>query len=146
MALACDLTVAATSATFAEPFSDRGFNVDSGGSWLLPRFVGLTHAKQLLYTARPVDAETALAWGLVTEVVADERVGDRAAEVAGEMASRPTFAIGAMKDLLHRNLTSSLADAVEREAAAVELSIRSDDFKEGMRAFVEKRPPQFTGR
>lgn len=146
VALACDLTVAGTGATFAEPFSDRGFNVDSGGSWLLPRFVGLTHAKQLLYSARPVDADTALRWGLITEVVDDGSVRSRAAELAAELAGRPTFAVGAMKDLLHRALTSSLPDALEREAAAVELTIRSDDFKEGMRAFMEKRRPRFTGR
>ncbi len=71
VALTGDWTVAGESATFAEPFSDRGFNVDSGGSWLLPRLVGLTRAKRMLYTAEVVDAATAIEWGLVSQVVAD---------------------------------------------------------------------------
>ena len=145
LALACDLTVAAQTATFAEPFSERGFNVDSGGSWLLPRLVGLTRAKQMLYTADVIDAATALSWGLVTEVVADDEVITRTAQVARSMSTRSTFAISTIKQLVHRGLDGSLADALEREAAAIELTIRSDDFKEGMRAFAERRPPEFTG-
>ena len=145
LALACDVTVAAESATFAEPFIQRGFNVDSGGSWLLPRFVGLTRAKRLLYSSETLDAATALEWGLVSEVVPDGDVERRAAEVAAELAAGPTFAIGVTKQLLHRHLTTDLGEALGNEAAAIELTIRSDDFKEGMRAFVEKRPPGFTG-
>lgn len=146
VALACDVTVAATDATFAEPFSDRGFNVDSGGSWLLPRFIGLTRAKRLLYSAEVLDAATALDWGLVSEVVPSDDLERRVAEVADHLATRPTFALSTMKGLLHHGLEGSLADALEREAAAIELTIRSDDFKEGMRAFGERRPPDFTGR
>jgi 2-(1,2-epoxy-1,2-dihydrophenyl)acetyl-CoA isomerase len=146
VALACDVTVAARSATFSEPFSDRGFNVDSGGSWLVPRFVGLSRAKQMLYLAEPVDAETALAWGLVTEVAADDDVATRAKALAVRLSTRPTFTIGTIKHLLHKHLTGSLADALDDEAAAIELTIRSDDFKEGMRAFVDKRDPDFSGR
>lgn len=146
LALACDVTVAAASATFAEPFSDRGFNVDSGGSWFLPRFVGLTRAKRLLYTSEPIDAPTALEWGLVAEVVADDEVVTRAAAVAAELAGRPTLAIAATKRLLHRSLTAELDDAMLAELLEVELSIRSDDFKEGMKAFAERREPEFRGR
>ena len=146
VALACDLTVAAVGATFAEPFADRGFNVDSGGSWLLPRFIGLTNAKRMLFTGSVVDSRTATKWGLISEVVDDDRVQARAAELALELASGATFAVGTMKNLVHRNLTGSLADAMERESSAVELSIRSDDFKEGMKAFVDKRKPKFVNR
>ncbi|MCU0310841.1 MAG: enoyl-CoA hydratase-related protein [Acidimicrobiales bacterium] len=146
VALTGDTTVAAESASFAEPFSDRGFNVDSGGSWLLPRMIGLSRAKRMLYTAEVVDAATAVDWGLVTEVVPDDEVGERALALAAELARRPTFSLGATKGLLHRHLDGDLADALEDEAAAIELTVRSDDFKEGMRAFVEKRPPDFTGR
>jgi 2-(1,2-epoxy-1,2-dihydrophenyl)acetyl-CoA isomerase len=146
LALACDLTVAGAGATFAEPFSERGFNVDSGGSWLLPRFVGLTRAKQLLYSARPIDAGTAASWGLVAEVVDDEQVGLRARELAEELAGRPTFTLGVTKQLLHLHLAGSLAEALDDEASAVELTIRSEDFREGMRAFAEKRSPSFSGR
>ncbi len=146
LALACDFTVAAQSSTFAEPFAQRGFNVDSGGSWLLPRFVGLSRAKRLLYTAEPIDAPTALDWGLISEVVSDDAIEARAAELAGELATGPTFAVGTIKALVHRNLHTELGAAMAAEAHGVELSIRSNDFKEGMRAFVEKRPPDFTGR
>lgn len=146
LALCCDITVAAASATFAEPFAQRGFNVDSGGSWLLPRFVGLTRAKQLLYRAQPIDAPTAVEWGLVSEVVDDESVAVRAQELAGEIATGATFALATMKQLLHDNLTRDLRSALRAEASGIELTIRSEDFKEGMRAFAEKRPPRFTGR
>jgi 2-(1,2-epoxy-1,2-dihydrophenyl)acetyl-CoA isomerase len=146
LALACDFAIAAQSATFAEPFAERGFNVDSGGSWLLPRFVGLTRAKRLLYLAEPVDAATAEAWGLIAEVTPDDEVDARAADLATRLAGGPTFALGTMKHLLHRQLTANLPEALEEEAAAVELTIRSEDFKEGMRAFAAKRAPEFTGR
>lgn len=146
LALACDVTVAGTSATFAEPFAQRGFNVDSGGSWLLPRFVGLTRAKQLLYRAEPIDARTAEAWGLVTQVVDDDDVERLARGTANELASGATVAIGVMKQLLHDNLTRDLHEALAAEASGIELTIRSEDFKEGMRAFAEKRRPDFTGR
>ena len=146
VALCCDFTVAAQSATFAEPFAQRGFNVDSGGSWLLPRFVGLTRAKRLLYTGDSIDATTALDWGLISEVVADADVATRAATLAAQMAQGASFAIGTMKHLLHRNLTTELDDAMAEEANGIELSIRSADFKEGMKAFIEKRPPDFRGR
>jgi 2-(1,2-epoxy-1,2-dihydrophenyl)acetyl-CoA isomerase len=146
VALTCDFTVAAESATFAEPFAQRGFNVDSGGSWLLPRVIGLTRGKQLLYLAEPLDAPIALAWGLVSEVVPDDKVEARSAELAAQLAEGPTFTLATMKQLLHRHLVSDLDEALVDEAAAVELTIRSNDFKEGMRAFVEKRRPDFTGQ
>jgi 2-(1,2-epoxy-1,2-dihydrophenyl)acetyl-CoA isomerase len=146
LALCCDITVAAASATFAEPFAQRGFNVDSGGSWLLPRFVGLTRAKQLLYRGDPIDAATAFEWGLVTLVVDDADVEGHARAAANELATGATVAIGTMKQLLHDNLTRDLRSALHAEASGIELTIRSEDFKEGMRAFGEKRPPRFTGR
>lgn len=146
LALTCDVTVAASSATFAEPFSDRGFNVDSGGSWLLPRFAGLTRAKRLLYTSEVIDAHTALDWGLVSEVRADDEVLEAAHAAARGLAARPTLAIAAMKRLLHRGLTGRLEDAMHDELLEVELTIRSDDFKEGISAFLDKRDPEFRGR
>lgn len=145
VALTADVTVAAESATFAEPFVDRGFSVDSGGSWLLPRFVGLTRAKRMLYTSEVVDASTALEWGLVSEVVPDDRVATRAQGAAQSLARQATFALGVTKGLLHRHLDGDLGAAVQAEAEAIELTIRSDDFKEGIRAFSEKRPPDFRG-
>ena len=146
LALACDFTIAAASATFAEPFVQRGFNVDSGGSWLLPRLIGLTNAKRLLYTGEPLDASTAQQWGLVTEVVPDDDLEGRVAAVAANLAAGPTLAIGTTKQLLHQHLETGLSEALHDEAAAIEILIRSDDFKEGMLAFAEKRAPEFRGR
>lgn len=146
LALCCDVTVAGASATFAEPFAQRGFNVDSGGSWLLPRFIGLTRAKQLLYRGDPIDAHTAAEWGLISKVVDDEDLPGFARGAAVELARGATLALGTMKQLLHDNLTRDLPAALQAEAAGIELTIRSDDFKEGMRSFAEKRPPEFTGR
>lgn len=145
VALTADVTVAAESATFAEPFAARGFSVDSGGSWLLPRFVGLTRAKRMLYTSEAVDAPTALDWGLVSEVVPDAMVVTRAHGAAGMLAHQATFALGATKALLHRHVEGDLGAALQAEAEAIELTIRSDDFKEGIRAFSEKRAPGFLG-
>ena len=145
VALTADVTVAGETATFAEPFAERGFSVDSGGSWLLPRFVGLARAKRMLYTSEVVDAPTALDWGLVSEVVPDALVVTRAHGAAGALARQATFALGVTKELVHRHLQAELGPALRAEAEAIELTIRSDDFKEGIRAFGEKRPAEFTG-
>ncbi len=146
LALACDLAIAAEGATFSEPFSQRGFNVDSGGSWLLQRRIGVARAKQMLYLADPIDAATALDWGLVTEVLPADALDTRGRELARRLAQGPTFAIGETKRLVQEHLTTGLRHALDAEARAIELTIRSDDFKEGMRAFTQKRPPDFTGR
>lgn len=146
LALAADLVVAGQRATFAEPFTERGFNVDSGGSWLLPRLVGLSRAKQMLYLAQPIDSATALSWGLISEVVEDDQVQAEGRKLAEALADRPTQAVAATKQLLHDGLGSDLHHALHAESMAVELTVRSRDFKEGMKAFMEKRPPKFTGR
>jgi 2-(1,2-epoxy-1,2-dihydrophenyl)acetyl-CoA isomerase len=143
LALACDFTVAAPDARFVEPFMDRGFNVDSGGSWLMQRAVGLTRAKQLIFLAEPIDAATAVQWGLIGEIHEDPI--SRALELAQQLAKGPTFAMGVTKRLLHDGLDDDLAKALRSEAAAIEITIRSRDFKEGITAFVEKREPDFKG-
>lgn len=145
LALCCDVVIGDETAVFAEPFSDRGFNVDSGGSWLLSRFIGLTRAKKLLYTGERIDAATALEWGLISDVVAGD-VDSAGRDRAAKLATRPTVALVATKRLLHDSLSGSLSDALHRESMAIELTTRSEDFAEGMSAFVEKRSPDFTGR
>lgn len=145
LALCADVSVAAESATFAEPFMDRGFNVDSGGSWLLSRFIGLSRATRLLYSAEVIDASTALEWGLITHMVDENAASDRVMGIARELAQRPTFVLGVTKQLLRRGLGRSLDETLREEASMIEMTIRSDDFKEGMRAFAERRPPEFTG-
>jgi 2-(1,2-epoxy-1,2-dihydrophenyl)acetyl-CoA isomerase len=145
LALATDFVFAAARATFAEPFSDRGFSVDSGGSWLLPRLIGLTRAKQLLYLGDRIDAATAAAWGLISEVVADAELDGVSRERAQRMANGPTQALAATKRLLQESSGGTLEQALHAESMAVELTLRSNDFKEGMKAFASKRPPEFTG-
>lgn len=145
LALCADVSVAAASATFAEPFMDRGFNVDTGGSWLLSRFIGLSRATELLYSAQVIDAPTALEWGLINHMVDEGAVSDRVSAIAVDLAQRPTFVLGVTKQLLRRGLGRGLEETLREEASMIELTIRSDDFKEGMRAFAERRPPEFTG-
>jgi 2-(1,2-epoxy-1,2-dihydrophenyl)acetyl-CoA isomerase len=146
IALTADVVVAAASASFSEPFGDRGFSVDSGGSWLLPRRVGLTRASALVLAGAVIDAPTAEAWGIVTEIQADDDLDDEAWAAACRLARGPTLALSQSKRLLRRHLSTELGAALAEEALAVELCLRSDDFKEGMRAFVEKRAPEFRGR
>lgn len=146
LSLACDYSISGESATFAEPFTERGFSVDSGGSWLLQRAIGIKRAKVMLFQAEPISAATAEIWGLVTEVVADDALVSHCSSLAQELANRSTFALTITKNLIHHAVDSSLAEALEREAHGVEITIRSNDFKEGMNAFKEKRKPKFEGR
>jgi 2-(1,2-epoxy-1,2-dihydrophenyl)acetyl-CoA isomerase len=145
LAVVCDFVIAARDSVFVEPFSKRGFSVDSGGSFLLPRFVGLRRAKQMLLRGAEVGAATALEWGLIDEVVAGDRLDDAAFALAAELAAGPTFSLGHTKELLNSRAPSELTNALRAEADAVEATIRSADFKEGIAAFSEKRDPTFGG-
>jgi 2-(1,2-epoxy-1,2-dihydrophenyl)acetyl-CoA isomerase len=145
LAVACDFTVATANATFAEPFCKRGFSVDSGGSYLLPRLVGLRRARQMLLRGVSVDAATAAQWGLIDEVVAAESLDDVAAALAMELAAGPTYSLGHTKGLLNDPVLGGLDAVLAQEAKSVEATVRSDDFKEGLRAFAEKREPVFNG-
>jgi 2-(1,2-epoxy-1,2-dihydrophenyl)acetyl-CoA isomerase len=145
LALVCDFAITAASATFVEPFCKRGFSVDSGGSFLLPRLIGLRRARQMLLRGIAVDAETAALWGLVDDVVATEALDDYAASLAAELAQGPTFSLGHTKHLLNHGAWQCLDAALAQEAASVEATVRSSDFKEGLRAFMQKREPEFAG-
>ncbi len=145
IALAADFTVAAESSRFWEPFLDRGFSPDSGATWLLPRLVGVARAKEMLLLGRKLSGTEAAEWGLVHRAVPDDQLDAAAAELVGQLVAAPTVAVGLTKRCIHRALDSSLADAMEAEANALELSSRSLDFKEGLSAFREGRPPHFSG-
>jgi 2-(1,2-epoxy-1,2-dihydrophenyl)acetyl-CoA isomerase len=145
LALAADFVVAGELASFNDPFTDRGFSVDSGGSWLLPRLIGLTRAKQFLYLAERLEPQEALAWGLIHRVVGHDDLAPAARDLADRLAAGPTQALAATKRLLNDSGTYQLEQAMHAESMAVELTIRSADFKEGMQAFFQKRPPDFTG-
>jgi len=146
MALAADLTVAAEDALFWEPFSARGFTPDSGGTWLLPRLVGVARAKRMLLLGEQVSGTVAAEWGLIHAAVPEADLDAAASALVGTLASGPTVTLGLTRQLVNRGLEATLAQALTNEAFALELSSRSEDFKEGLAAFKEKRSPDFSGR
>jgi 2-(1,2-epoxy-1,2-dihydrophenyl)acetyl-CoA isomerase len=145
LALACDLVIAAESAKFIEIFARRGLVPDGGGAYLLTRLVGVHKAKELIFFADDVSAGDALALGLVNRVVPDAELEKAAREWAGRLAVGPTRAFGLAKNLVNRALEVDRATAFREEADAVELNMATEDGREGVRAFVERRAPEFTG-
>ncbi len=146
LALAGDFTIATESSQLWEPFLDRGFTPDSGATWLLPRLVGIARAKELLLLGRKLTGREAAEWGLILRAVPDDELDAAVDALVTQLRQRPTVALGLTKRCIQRGLDSSLADAMEAEANALELSSRSPDFKEGLAAFQEKRPARFVGR
>jgi 2-(1,2-epoxy-1,2-dihydrophenyl)acetyl-CoA isomerase len=145
LAVACDFVVAATDAIFVEPFCKRGFSVDSGGSFLLPRLIGMRRARQMLLRGVPVGAAMAAEWGLIDDAVPAESLDREAMVLVAELAAAPTFSLRHTKDLLNNPPLAGLAAALSEEAKSVEATVRSADFKEGLRAFGERREPDFNG-
>lgn len=146
LALAADFTVAASDALFWEPFLARGFSLDSGSSWLLPRLVGLTRAKQMLLLGERVGADDAADWGLIYRTVSPADLDDAAEELVARLASGPTVAIGLAKQAIHYGQHATLSQSMTQELFNLELSCRTGDFKEGLAAFRERREPDFRGR
>ncbi|HEY8216962.1 MAG TPA: enoyl-CoA hydratase-related protein [Acidimicrobiia bacterium] len=146
LALASDLCIAASDARFWEPFARRGFTPDSGGTWLLPRLVGIARAKELLLLGRELSGEEAAAWGLIHRAVAPGEVARSAREAVDALAEGPTVSLGLTKWLVHQGAGLDLERHLANEALAMELSSRSSDFREGITALREKRPPRFDGR
>ena len=145
LALAADVTICADDARFWEPFARRGFTPDSGATWLLPRRVGEVRARELLLLGRELSGTEAAAWGAVHAAVPGPDLDAAVDEVVTRLASGPTVALGLTKWLLHEGAGSGLDDQLRREAFALELSSRTEDFREGMSAFRERRDPRFGG-
>ena len=146
LALAADFTVATTDAVFWEPFIARGFSPDSGSTWLLPRLIGLARARRMLLLGEQVSGASAQDWGLIHQAVAPADLDAATDELLATLTQGPTVAIGLTKQALHYGQQATLPQALTQELFNLELSCRTADFKEGLAAFSQRRPPDFTGR
>jgi 2-(1,2-epoxy-1,2-dihydrophenyl)acetyl-CoA isomerase len=144
--LAADVAIVADTARLWEPFSERGFTPDSGGTWLLPRRIGEVRAREMLLLGRAVDGAEASRWGLVHGNVPDNELDAAAENLVGELGTGPTVALGLTKWLMHAGASLTVDEHLRNEAFALELSSRTEDFREGLSAFKDKRPPEFKGR
>ena len=145
LALACDLRVAAESSSLVPGFIAIGLVPDAGGTWFLHRQLGFARAFEWMCSNRRLSAHDALAWGLVSEVVADDRFAEHMEALAAEWASRPTRAVAATKRLLDHAATAELESQLALEASLQQQAVETHDFAEGVAAFLEKRPGRFTG-
>lgn len=146
MALACDMIVASDTARFSQVFRNVGLVPDGGAVWFLTQHLGALRAKELVYTGRRIDAQEALHLGLVTRVVPDDELDAAAWELARELAQGPTFALGVAKKMFKLMHQPDLETLLDAEAWAQGLALLTDDHKEGVRAFFEKRKPSFEGK
>lgn len=146
LALACDLVVASDRARFSEIFAKRGLSLDFGGSWFLPRRVGLHKAKELALLAPIIDAAEADRIGLVNKVVPGAELDAAVEAWAGQLAAGPPIALAQTKALLNGSSTRTLAEALEAESAAQTINFATADTAEAITAFLEKRDPVFRGR
>tara|TARA_R110002167_G_scaffold23011_6_gene81875 strand:- start:4373 stop:5173 length:801 start_codon:yes stop_codon:yes gene_type:complete len=152
MGLGCDIAgladmrVASTKASFGVPFLKLGIIAGDGGAWLLPRNVGYVRAAEMLFTARAIDAATALEWGMVNRVVDPDNLMDAAMSLAAEVAAQPPHALRMAKALLRQGREASFDQILEMSAAMQALAHLTEDHIEGVTAVLEKRPGHFTGR
>lgn len=146
VALAADIAIASEKAKFSEIFGNVGLVPDVGGTYLLPRVVGKAKAKELIFSYRMLDAKEALELGIVNRVVPHEELEAAVSELAERIAQGPTFAFGMAKKIVNRSFEIDMSAALEMEAMAQALAGNSEDHKEGVAAFFEKRSPQFKGR
>src|SRR5436305_3557428 len=144
-ALACDIVLAAETAQFNQAFIKIGLTPDCGGTFILPRLVGTKRATELLMTGDMVDSRRAAEMGMVNRTVADEELMTEALALAERLASAPTNALASIKRLIEQSETSDYNAQLELEHKAQLQSGQTKDFREGVAAFIEKRPPRFTG-
>ena len=146
VALACDIVLAAKSARFIQAFAKIGLIPDAGGTWTLARTLGEARAKALALTAEPLGAEKAAEWGLIWKAVDDESLLAEARALAASLASGPTVGLGLTKRLIQQAATNDLDAQLDLERDAQAQAGRTDDYREGVTAFLEKRPAVFSGR
>ncbi len=146
IAMACDIVIAARSASFILSFSKVGLVPDSGSSWHFAHALGLPRAKALAMLGNKLKAEQAEQWGLIYQVVDDEMLMDEANKLSQHLATQPTEALTHIKQLLHSAFDYSLTEQLERERAAMQYLGQRFDYKEGVASFLEKRTPKFKGR
>ncbi|HEX6842395.1 MAG TPA: 2-(1,2-epoxy-1,2-dihydrophenyl)acetyl-CoA isomerase PaaG [Stellaceae bacterium] len=145
IAFACDIALAARSASFLQAFCRLGLVPDAGGTWFLPRLAGSARAMGLALLGEPLSAETAAQWGLIWKVVDDDKLMAEARALAAKLAQGPTGGLGLIKQALNRSLANSLDAQLDVERDLQRVAARSEDFKEGVAAFLEKRPAKFKG-
>ncbi|MGD2060163.1 MAG: enoyl-CoA hydratase-related protein [Acidimicrobiia bacterium] len=146
LALGCDIVIATDRARFSEIFVRRGLTVDFGGTWLLPRIVGLQRAKELALSGRIVGAEEAVALGIAMEVVAPEALGSRTDQIAHSLLAGAPIGQMFAKQGLNASFESSWAEALAWEGQSQAIAFRTEDVVEGVAAFLQKRDPDWTGR
>jgi 2-(1,2-epoxy-1,2-dihydrophenyl)acetyl-CoA isomerase len=145
IALACDIVIAARSAKFIQSFSAIGLIPDSGGTWVLPRLAGQARALGLALTGEPLPAEKAAEWGLIWKAVDDEALDAEVDAIADKLASLPPLGLAATKEMIRTSWQYSLDEELERQAGTMRRLGFTTDYLEGVSAFLEKRPPKFTG-
>jgi len=146
IALACDIVLAARSAKFIQAFAKIGLIPDAGGTWTLPRQIGMARAKGLSMLAEPISAEKACEWGLIWQVLDDEELMPSALKLTHHLSTQPTKAFAAMKQALHAAMSNDMDTQLELEKELQSKASKSYDFKEGVSAFMEKRAPEFKGK
>jgi 2-(1,2-epoxy-1,2-dihydrophenyl)acetyl-CoA isomerase len=145
VALACDIVIAARSARFIQAFSKIGLIPDAGGTWVLPRLVGHARATALAMLAEPVGAEQAQQWGMIWRCVDDAELEDHVWKMAEHLATQPTQAMALIKQAMMASATNTLAQQLNVERDLQTMASESNDFKEGVSAFLAKREPKFNG-
>lgn len=146
LALACDIVIAGKSASFIQAFSKIGLIPDTGGTYYLPRLIGVQRALAYMMTAEPIAAEAGAAMGMIYKAVEDSELVDASHALASKLAAMPTAALGMTKLAINKSLTNDLHTQLEVEGEIQAKATETSDFNEGVAAFLEKRKPQFSGK